>query len=79
VAHYRLGNVLQQLGQLDPAVQEQLQAVQLDEKYAEPHIALAQIYSRLGRKAAAQEEVEIYLRLHTDANNSERPPKAPNP
>jgi tetratricopeptide (TPR) repeat protein len=79
VAHYRLGNVLQQLGQLDAAVQEQLQAVRLDEKYAEPHIALAQIYSRLGRKTAAQEEVEIYLRLHTDANNSEPQPKAPNP
>jgi tetratricopeptide (TPR) repeat protein len=79
VAHYRLGTVLQQLGQLDAAEQEQLQAVRLDEKYAQPHIALAQIYSRLGRKAAAQEEVEIYLRLHTDASDSERQPKAPNP
>ncbi len=78
-AHYRLGNVLQALGKLDAAVQEQLAAVRLDEKYAEPHLALARIYSQLGRKATAQEEVEIYLRLHADANDRGRQPTEANP
>lgn len=75
-AHYHLGNVLQQRGQLDAAVQEQLAAVRLDDKYAEPHVALAHLYNQQGRKADAQEEVKIYLRLHPGAND---PPKPSNP
>jgi tetratricopeptide (TPR) repeat protein len=75
-AHYHLGNVLQARGELDAAVQEQLAAVRLDDKYAEPHVALAHIYNQQGRKADAQEEVKIYLRLHPGAND---PPKPSNP
>ena len=33
-------------------MQEQLEAIRLDDKYAEPHIALAHIYNQLGRKDA---------------------------
>lgn len=66
-AHYRLGNVLQERGQLDAAVQEQLAAVGLDDKYAEPHLALAHLYNQLGRKDAAHQEVKMYLRLHAAA------------
>jgi tetratricopeptide (TPR) repeat protein len=73
-AHYRLGNLLQARGELDAAVQEELAAVRLDDKYPEPHVALAHIYNQQGRKADAQEEVNIYLRLHPGANH---PP--PNP
>lgn len=75
-AHYHLGNLLQQRGQLDAAVQEQLAAARLDDKYAEPHVALAHLYNQQGRKADAQEEVKIYLRLHPGAND---PPKPSNP
>ena len=77
-AHYRLGNLLQQRGQLDAAVREQLEAVRLDEKYAEPHIALAHLYNQLGRKAAAEDEVSIYLRLHTAAPVRPDPNRAQN-
>jgi tetratricopeptide (TPR) repeat protein len=65
VAHYQLGNVLERLGQPEAAVSEQQQAIQLDARYAEPHIALAQIYKRMGRTDAANEQVKIYLRLHS--------------
>jgi tetratricopeptide (TPR) repeat protein len=78
-AHYHLGNLLQEQGQLDAAVQEQLTAARLDDKYAEPHVALAHIYNQLGRKDAAQEEVKIYLRLHAGANVPDRQPLASNP
>jgi tetratricopeptide (TPR) repeat protein len=74
-AHYHLGNVLQQRGQLDAAVQEQLAAARLDDKYAEPHVALAHLYNQQGRKADAQQEVEIYLRLHPGANVPPEPSK----
>jgi tetratricopeptide (TPR) repeat protein len=78
-AHFHLGNLLQQQGQLDAAVQEQLAAARLDDKYAEPHFALAHIYNQLGRAADAQEEVKIYLRLHPGANNRDALPEASNP
>jgi tetratricopeptide (TPR) repeat protein len=78
-AHYHLGNLLQQQGQLDAAVQEQLAAAGLDDKYAEPHVALAHLYKQQGRTADAQEEVKIYRRLHTTANDREQPPNASNP
>ena len=78
-AHYHLGNVLQQRGQLDAAVQEQLAAARLDDKYAEPHVALAHLYNQQGRKAEAQEELKIYLRLHPGGTDREPPPKASNP
>ncbi len=78
-AHYHLGNVLQQRGQLDAAVQEQLAAARLDDKYAEPHVALAHLYKQQGRTADAQEEVKIYLRLHPGATDREGPPKPSNP
>jgi tetratricopeptide (TPR) repeat protein len=78
-AHYHLGNVLQQQGLLDAAVQEQLAAVRLDDKFAEPHVALAHLYKQQGRTADAQKEVKIYLRLHPGANHGEPPPKASNP
>jgi tetratricopeptide (TPR) repeat protein len=74
-AHYHLGNVLQQRGQLDAAVQEQLAAARLDDQYAEPHVALAHLYNQQGRKADAQQEVEIYLRLHPGANVPPEPSK----
>jgi tetratricopeptide (TPR) repeat protein len=72
-AHYRLGNLLQERGQLDAAVQEQSEAARLDEKYAEPHAALAHIYNQLGRKAAAQDEVNTYLRLRAAVAAASKP------
>jgi Tfp pilus assembly protein PilF len=53
-----------------------LAAARIDDKYAEPHVALAHLYKQQGRTADAQEEVKIYLRLHPRAND---PPKPSNP
>jgi tetratricopeptide (TPR) repeat protein len=78
-AHYHLGNVLQQQGKLDAAVQEQLAAARLDDKYAEPHVALAHLYKQQGRTADAQEEVKTYLRLHPGATDREGAPKPSSP
>ena len=78
-AHYHLGNLLQQRGQLDAAVQEQLAAVRIDDKYAEPHVALAHLYRQQGRTQEAEEEVKIYQRLRPRVNDGEPPPTASNP
>lgn len=75
VAHYRLGQTLQDQDRLENAIEEFLTAGRLDPSYAEPHIELAHAYNKLGRKDAAQEQVKIYLRLHQKApGEASRPP-----
>ena len=64
IGHYRLGNVLEDSDRPEAAVPELVEAGRLDEHYAEPHITLAQVYKKLGRKEDADREVKIYLRLH---------------
>jgi tetratricopeptide (TPR) repeat protein len=78
-AHYRMGNVLEDLGSPDAAIPELLEAARLDESYAEPHIALARIYNKLGRKEAAKLEVQTYRRLHSGANTGQPQPAAVRP
>ncbi|HVC46321.1 MAG TPA: tetratricopeptide repeat protein [Terracidiphilus sp.] len=62
-AHFHLGSLLEGDGQLTQAVQEFQKAAQLDAAYAEPHMALARVYRKLGNQQAAKDEVQIYLRL----------------
>jgi Tfp pilus assembly protein PilF len=76
-AHYHLGEVLRDRGQLEGAITELKEAARLNDKYAEPHIELAHVYSRLGRREAAQEEVKIYLRLHKGSQDSGAQPQHP--
>jgi Flp pilus assembly protein TadD len=56
--------VLESQGKLQEAVEELREAARLNASYAEPHMALARIYHKLGQEAAAREEVQAYLRLH---------------
>ncbi|HVW78770.1 MAG TPA: tetratricopeptide repeat protein [Alloacidobacterium sp.] len=63
-AHFQLGNVLNSTGNAQAAIEQYKQAAQLDAKYAEPHFALARLYRRLGENSLAEQEVQIYSRLH---------------
>lgn len=63
-AHFQLGNVLNSKGDAQTAIEQYKQAAQLDVKYAEPHFALARLYRRLGENSLAEQEVQIYSRLH---------------
>ena len=68
-AHFQLGTVLEDTGHPDAAIVELAQAAQLDATYAEPHMAMARIYHKLGKEKAAREEVQIYLRLHRNSSS----------
>jgi tetratricopeptide (TPR) repeat protein len=68
-AHFQLGNVMDGMGNPQAAIDEYKQSAQLDSSYAEPHYALARVYRRLGERELAQQEVQIYLRLHNAASN----------
>lgn len=65
VAHFQLGNVLEDTGRTDEAISEFQSAARLDPNYAEPHFALARIYRKLGKSSESKREVEAYLRLHS--------------
>jgi tetratricopeptide (TPR) repeat protein len=73
-AHFQLGNVLENMGSSQAAVGEYKQAAQLDPNYAEPHFALARLYRRLGENTLAQQEVQIYLRLHGRSSSAPASP-----
>jgi tetratricopeptide (TPR) repeat protein len=64
-AHYQLGVVLDQKGDMQGAIGSLSHATELDPTYAEPHFALARIYRRLGDREKSQREVDIFVRLHT--------------
>ncbi len=66
-AHYRLASILEDKHQFEGAVTELIQAVQMDEHYEEPHLALAHIYKKLNRPEQANQEVQIYQRLHNQS------------
>jgi tetratricopeptide (TPR) repeat protein len=63
-AHFQLGTVLEDQGELEAALAELREAARLDSAYAEPHMAMARINHKLGRETEARDEVQIYLRLH---------------
>ena len=67
VAHFQLGNVLEDAGRTDGAINEFETAARLDASYAEPHFALARIYRKLGKSADSKREVETYVRLHSQS------------
>lgn len=68
LAHFQLGNILEDSGRTKEAIQQFKVAVSLDPGYAEPHFALARIYRRLGDTANSKREVEAYLRIHSRPN-----------
>jgi Tfp pilus assembly protein PilF len=63
-ARFQLGTVLEDQGKPEAALVELRGAARLDATYAEPHMALARIYHKLGRETEARDEVQTYLRLH---------------
>jgi tetratricopeptide (TPR) repeat protein len=65
LAHFQLGNILEDTGRTDEAIREFQAAARLDPAYAEPHYALARIYRKLGDAAASKREVGIYIRIHS--------------
>ncbi|MGC2160439.1 MAG: tetratricopeptide repeat protein [Silvibacterium sp.] len=65
LAHFQLGNILEDTGQTEDAISQFQAAARLDPGYAEPHYALARIYRKLGDMAASKREVETYLRIHS--------------
>ncbi|HEX5235790.1 MAG TPA: tetratricopeptide repeat protein [Silvibacterium sp.] len=65
LAHFQLGNILEDAGRTEDAISQFQAAGRLDPGYAEPHYALARIYRKLGDIAASKSEVETYLRLHS--------------
>lgn len=65
IAHFQLGNVLQDAGQTKEAISEFQAAAHLDADYAEPHYALARLYRKIGDSADSKREIEIYLRIHS--------------
>lgn len=67
VAHFQLGNVLEDTGRTDEAINEFQTAARLDSSYAEPHFALARIYRKLGKSGDSKREVETYVRLHSQS------------
>ncbi len=64
-AHFHLGTVLENQNRPNEAVIELNEAARLDANYAEPHMALARIYRKLGKQREAKQEVAIYLSLHS--------------
>ena len=66
-AHFHLGSLLEGDGQLKQAAEEFRKSAQLDAAYAEPHMALARIYRKLGDEQDAKAEVATYLRLRAQS------------
>lgn len=79
VAHFQLGNVLEDAGRTEEAISEFQAAGRLDANYAEPHVALARIYRKLGRSADSKREVKTYLRLHAQSKNQIPASRSPRP
>lgn len=65
IAHFQLGNVLEDAGQTKAAISEFQAAARLDADYAEPHYALGRLYRKIGDSADSKREVEIYRRIHS--------------
>ena len=72
-AQFELGLLLEAEHHFDTAVGSLSEAAQLDASYAEPHYALARIYSKQGRRDLAQHEVETYQRLRSEAHPATNP------
>lgn len=69
-AYYELGNVLERQQRLAEAKVAWLQAAQADADYAEPHLALARFYRKQGDHSSADEQLQIYFRLHHASSTS---------
>lgn len=65
IAHFQLGEALEDRGQTEEAISEFQTAARLDVDYAEPHYELARLYRKIGDSAGSKREVESYLRIHS--------------
>lgn len=71
-ALYHLGTIMESSDRTEGAVHTLLRAAAADPSYAEPHFALARIYRRQGRIAAADAALATFQRLHQPARDVRR-------
>jgi tetratricopeptide (TPR) repeat protein len=62
-SHALLGRLLAEQGDIDEGVRELEKARSIDPNHPQPHIALASLYAKLGRKQDAARERQEFLRL----------------
>jgi tetratricopeptide (TPR) repeat protein len=62
-SHALLGRLLAEQGDVEEGVRELEKARSIDPNHPQPHIALASLYARLGRKQDAARERQEFLRL----------------
>ncbi|HZZ37604.1 MAG TPA: tetratricopeptide repeat protein [Acidobacteriaceae bacterium] len=77
VAHFQLGNILENKGQTKDAMDQFHAAASVDPGYAEPHYALARIYRKLGDMTDARNEMKSYLRIHSHPQPPALPSSVP--
>jgi tetratricopeptide (TPR) repeat protein len=63
-AHLQLGNLYSDQSKYAEAIPEYLRAVELNPDLADAHYRLGQAYVRTGKKDSAQEQFQIYQKLH---------------
>jgi tetratricopeptide (TPR) repeat protein len=63
LAHFNLGSVLEEVGEVEAARQHLRQAVRLDPDYPDAHYNLAFVCEKLDADAEAQQHWEAYVRL----------------
>ena len=73
-----LGRVLLELGQVERAIKELEEGVRLAPTSPEMHFALARAYTRVGRKADAARERELFKQLQEQYNARRTDPRAGN-
>ena len=73
-----LGRVLLELGQVERAIKELEEGVRLAPSSPEMHFALARAYTRVGRKADAARERELFKQLQDQYNARRADPRAGN-
>jgi tetratricopeptide (TPR) repeat protein len=72
-SHALLGRLLAELGDIDEGIRELEKARAIDPNHPQPHITLASLYAKQGRKEEAARERQEFLRLKDrDAHNAER-------
>lgn len=63
-AHLQLGNLYSDQSKYGEAVPEYVRALELDASLPDAHYRLGQAYVRTGQKDAAQEQFQVYQKLH---------------
>ncbi len=63
-AHLQLGNLYSDQSKYAEAIPEYVRALDLDPDLADAHYRLGQAYVRTGQKESAQQQLQVYLKIH---------------